>query len=86
MPLVSTGIINAYLGSSTVSSIYLGTGLIFPFFIPAFWSNFNPNSCATLNITSSLSLNSALNWGDGSVSGIASGNGTYKHSYGTGVC
>lgn len=82
--MLSSEIYNVYVGTSQASAIYLGSTRVWP---PAFfWYGFNENSCVSINaVTSGLTVGSFV-WGDGAISGVISGNITYRRAYGTGVC
>lgn len=80
MLLNSTQVNNAYLGSTNVSAIYLGETLVWPLSRAALWTNFNPNSCITLGINSTMSIPNGISWGDGSFSQIFTGNNEYYNN------
>jgi hypothetical protein len=80
---------SVYLGNNVASAIYLGSVKVWPLTSGSqFWSNFDTNSCVSLNITSSsnTTLANGISWGDGAISGIQPNNNTYKHAFGAGVC
>jgi len=86
--IISTGIGAIRLGSTGVTSMYLGESQVWPPMPVSgvLWSNFNRNSCVTMTLLSSATIPSGIVWGDGAVSGISIGTVTYRESFGTGLC
>ena len=86
--VVSTGISALFVGANTGTAIYLGVNKVWPpiYISGQIWYGFTGDSCVTVTINSSQAMPNTLIFSDGGSSGIAFGNATYKHSFGTGQC